>query len=536
MDQESDDETLERFVLRARRIQAHSLVQDWEGLRRHAEGSIEGHLDLSGRISVTRRLPEDEEAFESLASRVRPLTLEREPIYHEKVFGALERSIDPETCSDAQQVRLSHLRQAWRAAEIQSSEAQGYLLQSARLDGSEATGLVSDTQLAAAWLYADLVHADATGPKQEALAFSLRERYAAAVRLFSHLAALTVVTLQLVESLRDAGVLAVAESAWEDDVVVSAAEIVEEARAFVAPLGTAIPDMRESLRFGEGWSQLTVTELLRQDPANHVRVTLTDADGATIASYDAAVTRRPTATGLAWEALVADSSFFRFAIDLEGDQVVGSRLVSCDFFDSTNALKLASIRLQIQLHHAASVTFEVQGQALFTLGPSRLPDEQLRELEVVAETVDDVVAIERLSGQDIDPCNEGFDDLQRVCLRRARLMWEGHIVNAMQHPLQVTAPAGQPPKVILAAAGVMDIGGAQVPTPNVCMRHPDMVAVEPADVAEAGSTATTYVVRPPEGGRFMAWSPDRVQVLPNDELAATAPWNLLGIDEATFEH
>lgn len=62
-----DDETLRRFVLRARRVQAHSVVQDWDELLRHGQGSFVGHLDLAGRMTITRRLPADEEVFESRA-------------------------------------------------------------------------------------------------------------------------------------------------------------------------------------------------------------------------------------------------------------------------------------------------------------------------------------------------------------------------------------------------------------------------------------------------------------------------------------
>lgn len=78
----SDNEILERFVVRARRVGAHSIVQDWDELMRHAQGGFGGTLDVTGRMTITRRLPADEEVFESLASRVRPLTVESEPVYY----------------------------------------------------------------------------------------------------------------------------------------------------------------------------------------------------------------------------------------------------------------------------------------------------------------------------------------------------------------------------------------------------------------------------------------------------------------------
>lgn len=319
-----DGETLRRFVLRARRVQAHSMVQDWDGLLRHAAGSFDGHLDLTGRMTITRRLPHDEEIFESLASRVRPITVKSEPVYYVKVFDAIERAIGDADIDEPLRRRIQDLRRAWEASEIQGTQVQAYAMQSARLDGTEATNMVSDTQLAAAWLYADLVHADAQGPKQEALAFSLRERYAAAVRVFSHMAALAVATVQLVEALRDCGVLAIDNSAWEDDVAVGTSELVDEARAYVAPLGSQMPDIRDSLELAEGWSAFSVTELLRQNPSNHVTVILREEDGSTIASYDAAVARRhPEAASLEWDVLVAGSIMFKFSFVIQDERITG---------------------------------------------------------------------------------------------------------------------------------------------------------------------------------------------------------------------
>ncbi|SCL35822.1 hypothetical protein [Micromonospora aurantiaca (nom. illeg.)] len=537
MTQISDEELLGRFVLRARRVHAHSLVQDWDELLYHARGEFQAHIDISGRMSIRRRLPDHEEVFESLASRVRPLTVKSEPVYYVKVFTAIDRLLGDRQGDDPHRERLQQLRRAWEAAEIQGTQAQAYALQSARIDGTEATNMVSDTQLAAAWLYADLVHADATGPKREALAFPLRERYAAAVRLFSHLAALTVETLRLVQSLRDSSVLSVASSAWDDDVVIGATEFVQEAQAFVAPVGASAPDLRNSLGFGKQWSRFTVTDLLRQDPTNHVRVVLEDGEGVRIASYDAAVSRRMAEeTSAEWDVLVAGSVIFKFAFDVEGEQMIDAHFLGWKAFDSTNELKLSSTLLLIQLHRVESMTFEVRDEKIVTLGPSAFSADQVRELEVLAETVADIVAIERLTGQTLDPCNGRFDDRDRVRLRRARLIWEGQIVHAMRHPVTVTAPEGNAPQVILTAAGTVDVGGALVPTPAILMRHPDMVAAEHGDAPEAGPQARKYTIQPPEGERFTAWSPDRAQVSNDNDLIVTASWDLIGIDETTFPY
>lgn len=63
-----DRETLRWFTIRARRVQAHSIARDEEELVRLAQGDLEATIDTAGQVIVTRRLPADEEVFESLAS------------------------------------------------------------------------------------------------------------------------------------------------------------------------------------------------------------------------------------------------------------------------------------------------------------------------------------------------------------------------------------------------------------------------------------------------------------------------------------
>lgn len=537
METQGDSDTLRRFVMRARRVQAHSLVQDWDGLLRQAAGGFEGQLDVSGRMTLTRRLPEDEEVFESLASRIRPLTVKSEPVYYVKVFDAIERNLSGSQIQEERMVRLRELRRAWDAAEIQGTQVQAYTVQSVRRDGTEATKVVSDTQLAAAWLYADLVHADAQGPKREALDFPLRERYAAAVRVFSCMAALTAETLQLIESLRDDGVLAVEDSAWEGDAVVGASELSEEARAYVAPLGSEVPDMRHSLQLTEQWTAFTVTDLLRQDPANQVRVVLRDEDAEVVASYDAAVVRRdPESTSAAWDVLVAGSVVFRFAFALRGEKVADVEFRGWETFDSTNDLRLASTRLLLQLHGAVTMAFEVRGNDLLSLAPPTFSARTHRELEVIAQTLDDIVAIERFSGQSLAPCNGPFDDRDRVRLRRVRLMSEGLIVHAMRHPVTVTAPEGLPPQVIVVASGSLNVGGAEVPTLRTFMRHPRMISTEAEADSRTAPDARRFRIEPPGGEQFLAWAPERLHVPNDDALVVGAPWDLTGIDEETFRY
>jgi hypothetical protein len=517
------DETLNRFVLRARRIAAHSLTQDPVALRRHAEGLFNGTLDMSGNMTITQDLPENEEAFESLAARLRPLIVSSESIYYEKVLSALQQS-----ASDEDQESIEQLRAAWSAANIQGSEVQAFLLQQSNLDGSGATGFVSDTQLAAAWLYADLVHADATGRKKEGLDFVLAERYAAAVRVFSHLATLTLATLALVRTMVDAGRLTIASEALTDEVVVGKKQLVREARAYVAEVGTAPPDLRVAPGWSEEWRQFTVTELRRQDPANRVRVILRAEDGVELVSYDSAVIRRDMSVEPGeWHVLVGGCFVFKFGIERTDGSVVGGRLDGMNEVTGTNELGLAAARLRLQMHAAASVVFSVNDVELFELRGFGLSPEDLRQDEVLAEALGDIVVVERLTGKQISLCGAGFTNGQRVLLRRARLLHEGNLVRSARGPLRATIAGERPPQVICTSPSTLDIGGAIVPVLASSLCHPSMSA----EVIEKVGGETAYSMVVPAGERFLEWAPEKRDLRPDSDFSATAPYGLTGIDE-----
>ena len=237
---------------------------------------------------------------------------------------------------------------------------------------------------------------------------------------------------------------------------------------YLAPVDAEPPDMRKSLEMPPGWDPLTVTALLRQDPANHVRFLLNEADGTTIVSYDAAVARREKdGTSDAWDVLVEDSVLFKFSFDLRDPESIDGRYLGSDVVVSTNALRLASTRLQLRMHEAATAVFEVAGHEFVRLSPSGITEERRRELVVVARTLEDIVTIEHITGGEFEPCVGPFDDRDRVRLRQTRLMLEGNIVHGTRRQVTVTSPNGNPPRVVVAHAGTFDVGGATVPVPQV---------------------------------------------------------------------
>lgn len=273
----------------------------------------------------------------------------------------------------------------------------------------------------------------------------MSERYAAAVRVFSHMAALTVTTLDLIASLRADGLLTVDPEAWDDKVVVGVTELTEEGRIFVASEVEDLPDLRESISLSDNWSAFTVTDLLRQAPANRVRVVLRDESGEALMPFDAAVVRRNRESdSLEWDVLVAGSTVFKFAFEQRDGQLTAARYIGWDTIETSNELKLASTRFMLKVHDASALTFEIGEHRLMQLDAPSFSDDMTKELLVIEETVADIVAVEHMIEQVFDPCIGKFFDTDRVFLRRVRLMMEGHLVHSALGSVSVTAPLGKP--------------------------------------------------------------------------------------------
>lgn len=519
----TSDEVLSRFVLRARRIAAHSLVLDRAELQSHASGLFTGTIDTTGKMTMVQELPDSEEAFESLAARLRPLTVRSEPIHFVKVFAALE-AVQSAQYED----RITTLRDAWNATEIQGTQVHAFSVQQSKADGTEATDFISDTQLAAAWLYADLVHSEATGAKKAALVFPMAERYGAAVRIFAHMALLTLATLELVDSMADDGLIDLDPQARTADVVVGKGELVREARAYVAELGTTPPDLRMTRSWSDEWKPYTVTEMLRESPTNRVQVTLRMDNGETLAEYDAAIVRRSLeSASREWHVLVGGCFVFEFGLDYEGDKFVGGRFDNLRVLSGSNELGWSASQLWLQMNQSAAVVFGVNDVQLFELTGFTLTLAEAREHEVHAEVLGDIVTIERLTGESYDECNSGFTDSHRVSLRRARLLHEAKLIRANRGSLIATRDIEQPPQSIMSAASTLEIGGATIPVPRTMLWHPEMTA----DFVETVEGKSSFKMAVPSGERFFEWAPDLLNLMPDSDFSDATAIAVSGISE-----
>src|SRR4051812_5390387 len=81
-----DRSTVEAFVVRARRIEAHSFAQDRDSLAGYEKHEIKMRIEGPGEVTISVEMP-PEEQLESAAARIRPLILQEEQVHNQKVLN-----------------------------------------------------------------------------------------------------------------------------------------------------------------------------------------------------------------------------------------------------------------------------------------------------------------------------------------------------------------------------------------------------------------------------------------------------------------
>lgn len=242
-------ELLEPFVIRARRIAAHSLAADRKALRAFATGSmkIEFRAD-EGKAFITQSMP-PEEQLESAAARVRPLTLQTESTYLDKVLKAVAFLVreDPEL---APRTRL--IRDDWKKLHDPKVAAGSY---SRVMDAHGVeSGSLSDVALAHAYIYGDVVHHD-TERLAETAAFGVRARYQAAAVIVPRLMLQALATFEVISRARSRQLIQLPEELFTTEVVVTETIVRREAEVHVAETGTE-PPVSMTEPFGAGWAKI----------------------------------------------------------------------------------------------------------------------------------------------------------------------------------------------------------------------------------------------------------------------------------------
>ena len=205
---DTSKEILEKFVLRARRIEAHSLVSS-QKLWRYLNPRITVKRSSSGMCNADFPFP-DEEKFESLVARMRPLLVESESIYFSKVIKALDALV----ASNVETGQSPVIKDLWEQFKKLSSHLgeEGDLFFS--VDGE----WLPASLLAQSWLYGDLVHADTRGKKSLGKKLPYEYRLFAGLSYFAKTVSLALAILGELRKIRDSGQLRLSESVWEEPV------------------------------------------------------------------------------------------------------------------------------------------------------------------------------------------------------------------------------------------------------------------------------------------------------------------------------
>jgi hypothetical protein len=222
---------VQRFVLRARKVMAHSLVRDHpELLTAAAQGTVTLQIQVNTKTGesehrVRHELP-PEEQFESFVARFRPFTIGWETVYWSAVMDALEKLLSKDTLAEL--VDIEGLRDHWQQRVEGSAVAQAYYVMT-------ENGTSTDAKLADLWLNSDALH---TQQIQSAIGkdMSLTERYKAAAGVYSRIAVCVDDTLWLISYLVREGLLDIDESAFTEPLFADT-EIDEPVQAYCLPVG-----------------------------------------------------------------------------------------------------------------------------------------------------------------------------------------------------------------------------------------------------------------------------------------------------------
>ncbi|WP_432104458.1 hypothetical protein [Streptomyces sp. bgisy091] len=264
---------LEAFVVRARRVEEHSLASDWDALV--ALTTMQVTVDqLGDGQAVVRQVFPAEEVVESAAARIRPILLEGDPCFYQlalKALGWFCRELPQE----AAWIRAT--RAEWRKRVSPSSpEEAGYWV----AVSDTVTGQSYDLdrhRLAMAWIYGDVVHHD-TNRRDEGDAFGLFERFRGAVPLVAWAMVGAIELLNFTRALHTDGVVQLRQEVLDEPVALKSTAWEHTARVYFAPVGAQAPK-DASLPLPEDWVQLgrgVDLSVFRTDSGGQLPVRSTD--------------------------------------------------------------------------------------------------------------------------------------------------------------------------------------------------------------------------------------------------------------------
>ncbi|MEU2625315.1 hypothetical protein ABZ642_45785 [Streptomyces sp. NPDC007157] len=229
-------EWLEAYVVRARRVEEHSLAANWDALVALTDIQMSVVQLDDGRTRIRQEFPA-EEVVESAAARLRPILLEGDACFYRKALKAVGyfcRALP----QDTEWVRAT--RAEWRKrVDPATAEEAGYWVVINNTTTGENHGL-DRHKLAMAWIYGDVVHHD-TERRQEGDVFGLLERFRGAVPLVAWAMVGTIELLNYIRALQEDGILQLRQEVFEERVALKSTTLEYTGEVFFAPAGTEPP-------------------------------------------------------------------------------------------------------------------------------------------------------------------------------------------------------------------------------------------------------------------------------------------------------
>lgn len=223
---------LDSFVLRAMRVEAHSLAADRVALQRLSQLSFTVQVEYpNGTATLIQHFP-PEEQVESAAARVRPLILNDDPTYYAKFFKAAGYFLHKADAPEGVMKELRGLKQEWAEIQPKGQGVRGYFVERSTADPHEWQR-ATDNVLGFAWIYGDVVHNDADRLAKTSV-FGVKERFRAAVPLVARIMLLTIATLNFARALHRSGLIPLDEGIFETVVIVTETTFRQEGQVYLS--------------------------------------------------------------------------------------------------------------------------------------------------------------------------------------------------------------------------------------------------------------------------------------------------------------
>lgn len=153
------------------------------------------------------------------------------------------------------------------------------------------------------------------------------------------------------------------------------------------------------------------------------------------------------------------------------------------------------------------LTPDLQPLFVFAAEGETLTDESPHDAGLL-RVAQDLVAVERLLGQELEPLSIGPTFQQARWLRVLRLALDGLVVRTTSGPLKATSPSGEPPSAIFMDEHEILVGNVPILFPRSVLHHPEASA-ELAGPSSA-MDAEGYIMTVPAGEKFLLAIPERL--------------------------